>query len=68
MAEPGDERAAGSSGRGDLRASHADREQAIETLKAAFVHGRLDRDEFGLRVDQTFASRTYAELAGPGAS
>ena len=32
-----------------LRASHADREQVIGTLKAAFVHGRLARDEFGLR-------------------
>ena len=46
-----------------MRASHADREQVIETLKAAFVQGRLDRDEFDLRVGQTFASRTYAELA-----
>jgi hypothetical protein len=46
-----------------LRASHADREQVIEILKAAFVQGRLDRDEFDLRVGQTFASRTYAELA-----
>jgi len=63
MAEPGDEKAAGASGHDDLRASHADREQVIETLKAAFVQGRLDRDEFDLRVDQTFVSRTYAELA-----
>jgi hypothetical protein len=46
-----------------MRASHADREQVIETLKAAFVQGRLDRDQFDLRVSQTFASRTYAELA-----
>jgi len=35
----------------------------IETLKAAFVQGRLGRDEFGLRVGQAFESRTYAELA-----
>jgi len=55
--------AAGAGARGHLRASHADREQVIETLKAAFVQGRLDRDEFDLRVDQTYASRTYAELA-----
>jgi hypothetical protein len=47
---------------GRLRASHADREQAIDVLKAAFVQGRLTRDEFGLRVGQVFASRTYAEL------
>jgi len=53
----------GAAGRGHLRASHADREQVIGTLKAAFVQGRLDRDEFDLRVSQAFASRTYAELA-----
>jgi hypothetical protein len=63
MAGPGDEKAAGAPDRGRLRASHADRDQVIETLKVAFVQGRLDRDEFDLRVDQTFASRTYAELA-----
>ena len=50
-------------GRGHLRASHADREQVIETLKAAFAQGRLARGEFDLRVDQAFASRTYADLA-----
>ena len=32
-------------------------------LKAAFVQGRMRKDEFDARVDQTFASRTYAELA-----
>src|SRR5580658_1993775 len=63
MAGPGDEMAAGAGGRGHLRASHADREQVIETLKVAFVQGMLDRDEFDLRVGQTFASRTGAELA-----
>ena len=46
----------------------ADREQVIGTLKAAFVHGRLDRGEFDLRVGQAFASRTYAELAAVTAS
>lgn len=50
-------------GRGHLRASHADREQVIGTLKAAFVQGMLTKDEFDLRVGQTLASRTYAELA-----
>ena len=32
-------------------------------LKAAFVHGRLAKDEFDLRVGQAFAARTHAELA-----
>jgi hypothetical protein len=62
MAEPGDE-IAGAEGRGRLRASHADREHVIETLKAAFVQGRLAKDEFDERVGQVFASRTYVELA-----
>jgi len=48
---------------GHLRASDADREQVIGTLKVAFVQGRLTSDELGARVDQVFASRTYAELA-----
>jgi len=55
--------AAGAAGGGYLRASDADREQVIGILKDAFVQGRLDKDEFGLRVGQVFASRTYAELA-----
>jgi hypothetical protein len=63
MAGPGDEIAAGAGGRGHLRASHADREQVIGTLKAAFVRGRLAKDEFDLRVGQALAARTYADLA-----
>ena len=63
MAGPGDEIAARAAGRGHLRASHADREQVISALKAAFVQGMLDRDEFGQRVDRAFAARTYADLA-----
>jgi hypothetical protein len=47
---------------GRLRTSHADRERAIGVLKAAFVQGRLTKDEFDLRVGQVFASRTYANL------
>ena len=50
-------------GRSHLRASHADREQVVGTLKAAFVQGRLVKDEFDLRVGQALAPRTYAELA-----
>jgi len=60
-AKPGDEMAAADRGR--LRASHADREHVLDVLKAAFVQGRLTKDEFDIRVGQTFASRTYAELA-----
>jgi len=49
--------------RGEFRASHADREQVIGTLKAAFVEGMLSKDEFDQRVGQAFGSRTCAELA-----
>ncbi len=58
-----DEMAARAGDGGRLRASHDDREQVIGALQAAFVHGVLDKDEFDLRVSQTFASRTYADLA-----
>ena len=51
------------SGRGRLRASDADREHVVRTLKAAYVHGLVTKDEFDARVSQTFAARTYAELA-----
>jgi len=60
---PGDALAGSAAGRGYLRVSHAEREQVIGALKVAFVHGRLARDEFDLRVGQALASRTYAELA-----
>ena len=53
MLGPGDVTAA-AGGRGHLRASHADREQVIGILKAAFVRGMLAKDELDLRVGQTF--------------
>jgi len=62
-AEPEDQMAVAAAGRSRLRASHADREHVIDMLKAAFVQGRVTKDEFDARVGQAFASRTYAELA-----
>jgi hypothetical protein len=59
----GDETAAAAGGRGRLRASHADREHVIGTLKAAYVQGRLSKDELDARVGQTLVARTYADLA-----
>ena len=50
-------------GLGRLRAGHADREQVIEMLKNAFVHGRLTRDELDARAGRAITARTYAELA-----
>jgi hypothetical protein len=46
-----------------MRASDADREQVIAVLKAAFVAGRLTKDEFDIRITLVFASWTYADLA-----
>ena len=60
---PEDQMAAGAADRGHFRASDADREQAIDTLKDAFAQGRLTMDELGVRAGQALASRTYAELA-----
>jgi hypothetical protein len=51
------------SGRGRLRASHADREHVIDVLRAAFVQGRLTKDELDARAGRTFAARTYTDLA-----
>jgi hypothetical protein len=60
MVGPGDEIAASAGGHSPLRASHADREQVIGALKAAFVQGLLAKDEFDSRVGQVLA--TYADL------
>lgn len=62
MAEPPDQVPA-TTGRGHRRASHDEREQVIDILKAAFVRGMLAKDEFDLRVGQAFASRTRIELS-----
>jgi hypothetical protein len=52
--------AAGSGGGRRVTASQADREQVLDALKAAFVQGRLTKDEFDQRVGRVLA--TYAEL------
>jgi DUF1707 SHOCT-like domain len=58
-----DRNLAAMAGRGHVRASHADREQAIDMLCVAFAQGRLARDEFDARISQALVSRTYADLA-----
>jgi hypothetical protein len=63
VAEPGDEMAAAAGDDGRLRASHADREYVVDTVKTAFVQGRLTKDELDLRVGQVLAAQTYADLA-----
>ena len=65
MAGTGDEIAAGAGDRGRLQASHADREQVIHVLKAAFVQGRLTRtracEETGEGQSPGFHSPTAGE-------
>ena len=47
---------------GRMRASHADREAAIEILKQGFAEGRLTQEEYGERVGLAYAARTYDDL------
>lgn len=49
--------------RGRLRASDTDREHVVDTLKAAYVHGLVTKDEFDIRVSQALAARARGELA-----
>jgi Domain of unknown function (DUF1707) len=49
-------------GRGHIRASDVDRELTIDVLKAAFMQGRLTKDELAERVGQALAGRTYTDL------
>jgi Domain of unknown function (DUF1707) len=54
---------AAAGGPGAMRASHADRERVIDTVKAAFARGQLTAGELDARVGQALTARTYAELA-----
>jgi Domain of unknown function (DUF1707) len=60
---PGDQVAAAPDGRGLMRTTRADREQVIDALKAAFVHGRLTKDELDARLARALVPQTHAELA-----
>jgi Domain of unknown function (DUF1707)/Domain of unknown function (DUF4190) len=45
-----------------MRAASADRERAVDVLKAGFAEGRLTQDEYNERMNRAYAARTYAEL------
>jgi Domain of unknown function (DUF1707) len=47
----------------EMRTSAADRERAVDVLKAAFAEGRLDQDEYTERMASAYTSRTYGQLA-----
>jgi len=53
---------------GQLRASHADREQVMGLLETACAAGLLTKAEFDLGVHRVLASRTYADLAAAAAA
>jgi uncharacterized protein DUF1707 len=45
-----------------IRASPADRDRAIDVLKAGFVEGRITEQELDLRVGQALGARYFADL------
>jgi uncharacterized protein DUF1707 len=47
---------------GRMRASDADRDRAVEALKAGYLEGLLTSAELDSRTGQVFLARTYAEL------
>jgi hypothetical protein len=47
----------------ELRAGDADRERTAELLRRAHTEGRLDLDEFDIRLDQAYRAKTLGELA-----
>jgi hypothetical protein len=46
-----------------MRAASADRERAVDVLKAGFAEGRLTQAEYNDRMGRAYAARTYGELA-----
>jgi Domain of unknown function (DUF1707) len=48
---------------GELRASHADRDQVVEVLRVAAGDGRLTAEELDQRLETALTARTLSELA-----
>lgn len=53
----------GATGTHAMLASHADRERAVDVLRAGYGEGRLEKGEFDRRVGRVYAARTVGELA-----
>ncbi|MGW0910795.1 DUF1707 and DUF4190 domain-containing protein [Streptomyces sp. NPDC002784] len=49
-------------GGSSMLASHADRERAVDVLRAGFGEGRMEQPEFEKRVARAYAARTVGEL------
>jgi hypothetical protein len=54
---------AGRLGRGELRASHSDRDTVVEQLRVAAGDGRLTPEELDERLEAAMTAKTYADLA-----
>jgi DUF1707 SHOCT-like domain len=63
LAAPGRYASLGSARRGDVRASDAERESAVEALRDHFAEGRLDRDELEQRVSRAYRARSRGALS-----
>jgi hypothetical protein len=48
---------------GRMLSSTADRERALDVLKAGFAEGRLSKEEHDARAEGVQSARTYADLA-----
>ncbi|MEI5523982.1 DUF1707 and DUF4190 domain-containing protein [Streptomyces brasiliscabiei] len=46
-----------------MLAAHADRERAVDVLKAGFSEGRMPQDEYERRVERAYQARTVGELS-----
>ena len=53
----------GAMARGQLRASHEDRDRVVEILRVAAGDGRLTADELDERLEAALTARTVGELA-----
>ncbi|MCX4478733.1 DUF1707 and DUF4190 domain-containing protein [Streptomyces cellulosae] len=51
------------SGAPSMLASHADRERAVDVLRAGYGEGRLGHPEFEKRVARAYSARTVGELS-----
>ncbi|WP_069814791.1 DUF1707 and DUF4190 domain-containing protein [Streptomyces sp. TP-A0874] len=45
-----------------MRASHADRERAVDVLKAGFAEGRLSQGEYEQRLGRAYQAQTHGQL------
>ncbi len=53
----------GIAGPAGMLAANADRERAIDVLKAGFAEGRLTKDQYDDRTARVYAARTYGQIA-----